>query len=152
MTTILAPASGRIMEIIERKSGGIRIVIFLGVLDYHTQVAPIDGCIAGQKYCRGRFFVADSPKATKNEKLFTVFKTNVGIVTVVQIAGVVARRIRAFFKVGDCVKVGDKFGKILFGSRVDLLLPKEFKVSDVVVRCGEKVEAGETVLVTKFKI
>ena len=121
-----------------------RISIFMNVFDCHVNRAPVPGRIAKIAYTPGLFLNAELDKASDdNERNALAIETKSGIVGVVQIAGLIARRIVPFVKEGDVLGTGERFGLIRFGSRVDVYLP-----SHVVPLVGEgqTAIAGETVL------
>ena len=121
-----------------------KISIFMSVFDVHVNRAPAAGRITALRYVPGRFFNASFDKASEsNERLHLVLKPDRGEepLELVQIAGLVARRIVCWARVGDGVEAGERFGLIRFGSRVDLYLPLE---TELQVRFGQRVRAGET--------
>ncbi|WP_024801844.1 phosphatidylserine decarboxylase [Nocardia sp. BMG51109] len=122
-----------------------RVSIFLSVLDVHVQRTPVDGTVREIVYRRGRFRSADLPEAsTDNERNSMVLETAGGqVVTVVQIAGLLARRIVCDARVGDKLGIGDTYGLIRFGSRVDTYFPSG---TDLLVAPGQRTVGGETVL------
>ncbi len=122
-----------------------RISIFLSVLDAHVQRAPISGEVVAVEHRPGLFGSADLAAAsTDNERNSVVIRTPDGVeVVAVQIAGLLARRIVCNVKVGDKVTIGDTYGLIRFGSRLDTYLPAG---SNVLVTTGQRSLAGETVL------
>lgn len=122
-----------------------RISIFLSVLDAHVQRAPIGGEIIAAVHRPGLFGTADLPAASvDNERNSIVIRTPEGAeVIAVQIAGLIARRIVCDVKAGDKVGIGDTYGLIRFGSRLDTYLPDG---SNVLVTLGQRTIAGETVL------
>ncbi len=123
----------------------IRISIFMNVFNVHVNRIPIDGIIEKIHYYKGRFFNASLDKASEfNERQLMVVKTRDGEkISFVQIAGLIARRIRCDVKEGQTVKGGQRFGLIRFGSRVDVYLPASLAP---LVCLGQKTVAGETVL------
>jgi phosphatidylserine decarboxylase len=122
-----------------------RISIFLSVLDAHVQRAPIGGEVVAVEHRPGLFGSADLEAASEhNERNSVVIRTPDGAeVIAVQIAGLVARRIVCNVKVGDKLTIGDTYGLIRFGSRLDTYLPAG---SNVLVTAGQRSLAGETVL------
>ncbi len=123
-----------------------RVSVFLSLLDVHVQRIPVDGRVVRVEYRAGRFFSADLDKAsTDNERLSLLLRCADGghLVAVVQIAGLLARRIVCQVHVGDEVTAGDTYGLIRFGSRVDSYLPPG---SQVLVAAGQRTIGGETVL------
>lgn len=148
---ILAPADGKIVEIIQEKEplfiGGLawRISIFLSVLDVHVNRLPVSGTVRHIAYKPGEFRVAWHPKAsTLNEQ------SQIGIehpsgrrILFKQIAGTLARRIIYRLSEGDRVNAGERFGLIKFGSRMDVIFPADMPVN---MRVGDRVSAGVSVL------
>lgn len=122
-----------------------RISIFLSVLDAHVQRAPIGGEVVAVVHRPGLFVSAEQEAASEdNERNSVVIRTPDGVeVIAVQIAGLVARRIVCEAKVGDKLAIGDTYGLIRFGSRLDTYLPAG---SNVLVTNGQRALAGETVL------
>jgi len=122
-----------------------RISIFLNVFDVHVNRVPADGTIAASHYRPGRFFNASLDKASEhNERQSLRLHLPDGReIAFVQIAGLVARRIRCDLKVGQAVRAGERFGLIRFGSRVDVYLPAGVAP---LVAVGQRMIAGETVI------
>ena len=122
-----------------------RISIFLSVLDAHVQRAPIGGEVVAVVHRPGKFVSAELEAASEdNERNSVVIRTPDGVdVIAVQIAGLVARRIVCETKVGDKLPIGETYGLIRFGSRLDTYLPAG---SNVLVTKGQRALAGETVL------
>jgi phosphatidylserine decarboxylase len=121
-----------------------RVSIFMNVFDCHVNRAPVAGQIARVVYTPGLFLNADLDKASEdNERSAMVIETGGAAVGVVQIAGLVARRIVSFVRAGDAIGAGERFGLIRFGSRVDVYLPTSARV---LVGAGQLSVAGETVL------
>ena len=122
-----------------------RVCIFMNVFNVHVNRVPVKGEIKKIIYKEGSFFNASLDKASeKNERNSIIIKTENGIeIVVVQIAGLIARRILSFVSNGDKLNSGERFGLIRFGSRVDVYLPKTFKPE---VKVGDKTIAGETII------
>ena len=122
-----------------------RISIFLSLLDAHVQRTPVGGEVLAVEHRPGRFHSADLPAASAdNERNSVVIRTSEGHqVVVVQIAGLIARRIVCDLHAGDRVALGDTYGLIRFGSRLDTYLPAG---SEVLIESGQRALAGETVL------
>ncbi|MEW4448310.1 phosphatidylserine decarboxylase [Qipengyuania sp. JC766] len=122
-----------------------RISIFMSVFDVHINRAPIGGTVKRMVYLPGKFMNADLDKASEeNERQHVLLERTDGLaIGFTQIAGLVARRIVPFVKVGDSVAAGQRVGLIRFGSRVDIYLPAG---TDPKVLLGQRVIAGETVL------
>ena len=121
-----------------------RISVFMSVFDCHVNRAPVSGRITKIAYKPGLFLNADLDKASEdNERSSLLLETGIGRIGVVQIAGLIARRIVSFVREGETIGVGDRFGLIRFGSRVDVYLPDGIRV---MVGLGAKAIAGETIL------
>ncbi len=151
---VLAPADGRVQWVgpavppAEMELGDqpvMRISIFLNVFDVHVNRIPIDGMISRAEYHPGKFLNASLDKASEvNERQAAVIDLADGRkVGVVQIAGLVARRIICHLKVGQSVRAGERFGLIRFGSRTDLFLPDGVAP---LVAVGQRTVGGETVM------
>ncbi len=122
-----------------------RVSIFLSVFDAHVQRAPVSGEVIAVQHRPGLFGSADLPVASdSNERNSVRIRTADGVdIVAVQIAGLVARRIVCNVRVGDKLSIGDTYGLIRFGSRLDTYLPAGAEVS---VSLGQRAVAGETVL------
>jgi phosphatidylserine decarboxylase len=122
-----------------------RVSIFLSLLDAHVQRAPVTGEVIAMQHRPGRFGSADLAAAsTENERTSLRIRTPSGAeIVVVQIAGLLARRIICDAQVGDKLSIGDTYGLIRFGSRLDTYLPAG---SEPIVKVGQRAIAGETVL------
>lgn len=151
---VISPADGRISlidqvvppaELHLGEDVRTRISVFMNVFDCHVNRAPVTGRVVQIAYTPGVFLNAELDKASEdNERNGLVIEMADGErLGVVQIAGLVARRIVCFVKEGEPVGTGDRFGLIRFGSRLDVYLPAG-KVAQVVV--GQRAVAGETVL------
>jgi phosphatidylserine decarboxylase len=151
---VVAPADGQVCLIEEavpppelgRGTAPLpRISIFLSVFDAHVQRAPIGGEVIAAVHRPGRFLSADLPTASSdNERNSVVIRGPEGVeVIAVQIAGLVARRIVCEVGVGDKVAIGDTYGLIRYGSRLDTYLPEG---ANLLVSVGQRSVAGETVL------
>jgi len=151
---VIAPADGRVLSTgvvdvppdLDLPSGEWRrISIFMNVFDVHVNRAPVAGTVVDTNYHKGQFLNASLDKASvKNERQNMIMETAAGQrVGVVQIAGLVARRILLETAVGDHLAAGQQFGIIRFGSRVDVWLPA---TTPVQVLAGQTVIAGETVI------
>lgn len=122
----------------------LRISVFMSVFDCHVNRAPVTGAVKRVIYCPGQFFNAELDKASKhNERNGLVIAAKHGEVGIVQVAGLIARRIVCWAKEGDEIVTGKRFGLIRFGSRLDIYLPPEAKSC---VSVGQLAIAGETVL------
>ena len=147
---VLSPADGRIVAI-ERAQDpyadreALKISVFMNVFNVHSNRVPVDGVVEQVTYFPGRFLNADLDKASlENERNAMVIRRPDGsLVTCVQVAGLIARRILCYVDVGQVLARGTRFGFIRFGSRVDVYLPLNARPR---VGIGEKVSATETVL------
>lgn len=147
---IISPADGKIIVIKEVEennylhSRGKQISIFMSPLNVHVNRIPISGEVEYLKYHEGKFIKAFNDKASQeNERMEIGIKSNFGKVFFTQVAGFVARRIVTDLNIGDSVIVGNRFGMIKFGSRVDIIAPDNFIVK---AKVGDNVTAGETIL------
>jgi phosphatidylserine decarboxylase len=110
----------------------------------HVNRIPISGKVDFLKYFKGEYLIASHEKADKqNERSVIGITTGYGKILFTQVAGFVARRIIYNLKVGQNVKISERFGMIKFGSRVDVIVPKGWEIE---VKEGDKVTAGETIL------
>jgi phosphatidylserine decarboxylase len=151
---VVSPADGRVSSI-ERvrppaelglgEDERLRVSIFLSVFDVHINRSPVAGRISKSIYVPGAFLNAALDKASdENERRSLVITMSGGAqIAVVQIAGLIARRIVTFSREGDTVGVGERFGLIRFGSRVDTYLPPG---RGALVAVGQRAIGGETVL------
>lgn len=148
---IISPADGRVVEVKEVAKGrlwdgvGTRVSIFLSVLDVHVNRAPVPGRVEQIQYQKGNFYAAYLERASEQNEQNALRITDAKgrSLTLVQIAGVLARRIVCYVRQGDALSQGQRLGLIMFGSRVDLFLPRGLKVE--VVK-GQRVKGGETVI------
>jgi phosphatidylserine decarboxylase len=144
---IVSPADGRVVQIAEEELDGRamrRISIFMSPLDVHVNRAPAAGTLRDVVYRKGRFHVASEERASsQNEQNIFTIDTDAGPIVVKQIAGLVARRIVFWKRVGDRLHRGERVGLIKFGSRVDVLLDPAIKL---LVKAGDHVRAGSTTL------
>jgi phosphatidylserine decarboxylase len=150
---VVAPADGRVsmvVQLIPPPELGLgdkplpRISIFMSVFNCHVNRAPVAGRIEKIIYSPGKFINAELDKASEdNERNSLVISTAGGNIGVIQIAGLVARRIVSFVREGQTVGAGERFGLIRFGSRLDVYLPEGAKP---LVSEGQTAIAGETVL------
>jgi phosphatidylserine decarboxylase len=150
---VVAPADGRVSQITtaappyELGLGATplpRVSIFMSVFDCHINRSPVAGTIEKIVYQPGKFFNADLDKASlDNERNSLVIAAAGSRIAVVQIAGLVARRIVCFVREGQPVGAGERFGMIRFGSRLDVYLPDG---TPPMVAVGQTSVAGETVL------
>jgi phosphatidylserine decarboxylase len=151
---LLAPADGKVVSVAPAQPPpelglGVaprwRVGIFLSVLDVHVNRIPADGTVTRIAYRHGRFLNASVDKASSdNERNALAIRLPDGReIAVVQIAGLIARRIICHAREGDTVAAGDRFGMIRFGSRTDLYLPQGVRP---LVAVGQTMIGGETVV------
>jgi phosphatidylserine decarboxylase len=147
---IISPADGKVMLIEEidenefLKSRAKLIGIFLSPLSVHVNRIPVSGKVEYYKYVKGDYMVAfDHKSSERNERTIVGIEAKNFRLIFKQIAGFVARRIVSSIHTGSNVKIGEKFGMIKFGSRVDVILPEN---STIKVSVNQKVTGGETVL------
>lgn len=137
---IVSPCDGTVTYSNDRT-----ISIFLSVFDVHVQYVPIKSEIIDIKTVnKGTHVLATNPKSSHNEGIRVVFRSNIGDVVVTQRVGFFVRRIINNIKIGDKLNKSDKYGFITFGSRVDIILPKNY---NSILKVGDKVIGGETPLI-----
>ena len=148
---LVSPADGKVIisEKINKndyiENSCIKISIFMNVFNVHVNRIPFSGIIEKTIYYPGKFFNASFDKASKdNEKNALIIRTNSGKrYALVQIAGLIARRIISRVKQGDKIKCGERYGMICFGSRLDIYVPED---TEILVEIGEKVKAGSSII------
>ncbi|MEY4930553.1 MAG: hypothetical protein RI909_1277 [Bacteroidota bacterium] len=148
---VLAPADGKVVVIEETEEGEYlkskrkQVSIFMSPINVHVNLMPVAGSISYFKYHPGKYLVAWHPKSsTENERTTVVAKMNNGTeILFRQIAGALARRIKWYAKEGQKLDQGKEFGFIKFGSRVDIFLPLDAKVT---VQVGDITKGGKTVI------
>jgi len=147
---VVSPADGRVLfvkDVLDDKflNGKSKMVcIFMSPLNVHVNRIPISGKVEYVKYIQGEYLAAFEDKASeRNERNEIGITSPAGKVFFTQIAGFVARRIVSDLKVGDSVNIGNRFGMIKFGSRVDIIVPQQWQVK---VKKDDNVTAGETIL------
>ncbi len=146
---VLSPADGRIV-VVETANDpyagreALKISVFMNVFNVHSNRSSVNGLVKEIQYFPGKFVNADLDKAsTENERNAVVIDANGQTVTLVQVAGLIARRILCYIHVGDRLKAGERYGFIRFGSRVDVYLPL---TAEPLVSVGDKVFATNTAL------
>ena len=147
---VVAPADGKIIVIRENITNSFvgencnQISIFMSPLNVHVNRIPISGKVEHLKYYEGKFIAAFEDKASENnERMETGLVTKHGKILFTQIAGFIARRIVNDLKIGDSVMIGNRYGMIKFGSRVDVFVSNEWIPA---VKLEDNVTAGETIL------
>jgi len=140
---IVSPADGRVVKI-ERIGNATKMSIFLSIFNVHVNRSPIGGRVEAVEYTRGKFKAAfDHSASTENERNVIMVSQGELKIVFTQIAGLVARRIVCWKKVGDSVDKGELIGLIRFGSRVDILFPSS---TEVTVEKGNRVRGGSSVI------
>jgi len=140
----VSPADGRVVEISEAEhpftGPSVKVGIFMNVLSVHVNRAPCMGRVDYLEYVPGRKIAAFAPKASEvNERNLVGLSTPYGPVLMVQIAGLLARRIVCRLRRGEVLEAGQRYGMIRLGSRVDIYLPKDVRLT---IKHGDKVRAG----------
>lgn len=140
---IVSAADGRVTRIEDRETGKF-VSVFLSPLDVHINRSPIAGRVTKVEMFKGKKSPATSNNASQtNERNAVTIEGEKMTVVCTQIVGILARRIVCWSKVGDHLDVGEKYGLIKFGSRTDLLMPKN---TEIFVKVGDKVTGGETII------
>jgi phosphatidylserine decarboxylase len=149
---VVCPADGKVVTIEEVhdeeyfKDKRLQVSVFMSPANVHQNRNPVAGEVVYSQYHKGKYLVAWHPKSsTENERHSVVIRNNRGEILVKQIAGALAKRIINYLQVGQKVDQSAEYGFIKFGSRVDILLPVNAKVT---VRLNEIVKGGVTVLAT----
>jgi phosphatidylserine decarboxylase len=147
---VVSPADGKVIVIKDiyeptyLKQDVKQISIFLSVFNVHVNRAPIEGTVELVKYNPGKFHVASVDKASlDNEQTAMVIANGKDKILVKQIAGLIARRIVCYAKVGDVIKRGERYGLIRFGSRADIFLPKD---AEITVKLGDRVKGARDII------
>ena len=147
---VVAPADGVVIYMGEASEEHVdaemlKISIFMSVFNVHINRSPVSGRVVDTFYKKGKFLdVRDSRSTFENEQSGLVIETDTGAkIVVVQVAGLIARRIICYAHKGDMLMRGARYGLIRFGSRLDVYLPKG---TDLRVAMGDKTVAGETIL------
>jgi len=146
---IVSPADGKIMEIVTDADPFLseaftRVTIFLSVFNVHVNRAPIGGTVEKKRYDPGKMLAAFNPRASKeNEQNILLFGNGRARVLVKQITGLIARRIVCWADVGDSYALGQRFGLIRFGSRVDIFVPEGTRLA---VKPGDHVKGASSLI------
>jgi phosphatidylserine decarboxylase len=147
---VVSPADGKVI-LIEKifddrfvNEHVYKISIFMSIFDVHVNRTPYTGKVEKIQYTPGSFYAASTDQGgLANEHCGVILSTENFRYAVVQVAGLVARRIVCWVEKGDTIERGKRFGMIRFGSRVDIYLPQNLQLE---IRSGQKVKAGETVV------
>src|SRR4029077_8414658 len=144
---VVSPGDGRVVVVTDEENAGRpgkRISIFLAVWNVHVNRSPAAGTITNLEYRPGKFLAAMLERASvENEQNVFTLSTNTGEIVFKQIAGLIARRVVSWKKIGDKVSRGERIGLVRFGSRVDLWVPKE---AEILVKLGDNVKGGSSVV------
>jgi phosphatidylserine decarboxylase len=148
---IISPADGLVVQVDEVQESEFlhgparRVAIFMNVFDVHVNRSPMAGVVTSMRHRAGEYKAASrQDAASRNEQQALVLESDGGRrILVVQIAGLLARRIIPFVKPGQQLARGERLGMICFGSRVDLYLPSE---AEILVRVGDRVKAGSSMV------
>jgi len=140
---IVSAADGKVTRIEDRENGKF-VSVFLSPVDVHINRAPIAGRVVKVELLPGKKAPATSNEASQhNERNAMTIKGEKMTVVCTQIVGILARRIVCWNKAGDDLEIGQKYGLIKFGSRTDLLMPKNV---EILVKLGDRVVGGETII------
>jgi len=147
---IVSPADGKIIRIEtindEEIGESIVISIFLNIFNVHVNRMPMTGSFREVQYKKGKFLMAFDHKACdENERNTINIVTNFGLLRIVQITGLIARRIICYAKEGDSMEIGERLGFMRFGSRIDMIVPSTINLN---VKIGEKVVGNSTIIGT----
>ena len=146
---VLSPADGKVVKVTEVNDpevgeGAKLVSIFLNVFNVHVNRVPLESTVESMERKSGKFLAAFDHKASdENEQSNIHINSTEGLIKVKQIAGLLARRIRCYVKKGSHLNTGDKLGFIMFGSRVDIILPDTITLR---VNLGQKVKGGESII------
>ncbi len=148
---VCSPADGTVISVTHTKENEFlkeemqKVSIFMSIFNVHVNRVPIDGTVKDMKHHRGRFMVASEDRASEeNERNCILLETgNKTKLVLVQVAGLVARRIVCYPAIGSFLLKGQRMGLIRFGSRCDMYFPKS---AQLLVKVGDKVLGGETLL------
>jgi len=147
---VVSAADGRVISIEKttdpyKKRKALKVSVFMNVFNVHSNKAPISGEIINKWYFPGKFFNASLSKASlENERCALLIETkDKQLITCVQIAGLIARRILCYKEIGGNLLKGERYGFIRFGSRVDLYLPEN---SNIKVTLGQKVTSCQSII------
>jgi len=147
---LVSPADGRVMDVVKvyednyLHGESVRVRIFLSIFNVHINRIPIRCSIDWVKRASGLYLPAYKDEAgTKNARNYIGFTTDWGKMLVVQVTGIVARRLVCWVEPGDVLETGERFGLIRFGSCTEIYLPPE---AEIMVQEGQKVKGGETII------
>ena len=147
---IVSPADGKIIRIEklhDEEIGESYVVsIFLNIFNVHANWMPLDGNFLDLKYSKGKFLLAFNHKACdENERNIIKINTEIGTIKIVQIAGLLARRILCYARKGNSMRIGERLGFMRFGSRIDLTISSKVNIK---IKEGQKVVGKKTIIGT----
>ena len=145
---LVSPADGKVVEIVSTTHSftgeAVKVGIFMNAFSVHVNRAPCDGTVGYLEYVPGKKIAAFAPKASEvNERHYVGLSTPYGPILLVQIAGLLARRIVCRLRKGDALSRGQRYGMIKLGSKVDVYLPQGVELT---VKVGDKIYAGKSPL------
>lgn len=151
---VLSPADGKVVYVGSTKDPylnrqALKISVFMNVFNVHSNRSPVRGVVQKVWYFPGRFINAELDKASEQNERNAIWINDSeghGVIVLVQVAGLIARRILCYVKEGDPLDWGQRYGFIRFGSRLDIYLPETFTAH---VRIGDKVTAGVDIVGTR---
>ena len=147
---IVSPADGKIIRIEklhDEEIGESYVVsIFLNIFNVHANWMPLDGDFLDLQYSKGKFLLAFNHKACdENERNIIKINTEIGTIKIVQIAGLLARRILCYARKGNSMRIGERLGFMRFGSRIDLTISSKVNIK---IKEGQKVVGKKTIIGT----
>ena len=140
---VVSPADGRV-SVVREEGDRLRVGVFMNVHDVHVNRAPLDGEVESIEHTPGAHRPAFSKDSERNERVRIDWEDH----AVVLIAGAFARRITPYVEAGDALTRGERIGHISFGSRADVVLPAAVGRDDLAVKEGDRVRAGESIIVS----
>lgn len=148
---IISPADGRVLFVEKNeKTDEYHVAIFMNVHNVHVNRAPLAGKVLKVEHLEGKFVPAFNKESENNERTITTIDTEIGEMKVIQIAGLIARRIVSYVKPGKYLRTGERFGMIRFGSRVDIIFSSNG--AKPTVEPGKKLLAGsDRIAILKHK-
>lgn len=145
---IISPADGKVVAVRQLEDGRHFISVFLNIFNVHVNRCPIAGKVTEVKHTSGKFLAAYKPEASElNEQNLLTIRDGDFTVDVIQIAGLIARRIICWTKPEEEVRLGQRFGLIRFGSRVDIYLPENCEVK---VQVGQIIKGGSMMIARRL--